>query len=188
MNNAMTGYTRQLSTKLAIVLACFTVLACAAAALARYNQGLDQMLVKKRNIKSNLERLLASTIEIRNSNESFRRALPPGYGSRSAELLMFAKMDEIKNMLKPSEIQVKPVENKEGSLSVEFSLKIKNPAYTGLVNSLGQLETSMFPFVSVRSVSIETSTADLSDSTLITIEGAVLMPAPTSPSVSGKKP
>jgi hypothetical protein len=179
MNRAMTAHTSALTIRLALLIFLFAVIASAAAALARYNQGLGVMLVKQRSIKANLDQMRSSTVNINQSVAEFRRLLPAGYGTSSPELLMFARMDEIKQTIRPSDISVKPVETKEGVLTVEFSLKLNNPDFSKLVNTLGQLETSIFPFVSIRSVAIEQSSPGLLSGIMVVVEGAVLMPAQT---------
>jgi hypothetical protein len=188
MNRAMTAHTSSLTIRLALLIFIFAVIASAAAALARYNQGLGTMLVNQRNIKANLEQMRSSTVNINRSVAEFRRLLPSGYGTSSPELLMFARVDEIKQTIHPSEINVKPVETKEGALAVEFSLKLNSPDFSKLVNSLGQLETSIFPFVSIRSVAIDQSSLGLLNGMTVVVEGAVLMPAPsTSKTSTGAK-
>jgi hypothetical protein len=95
-------------------------------------------------------------------------------------MLLFTRLDEIKTRLPPGEMTVKTLETREGQLSLEFSYKPATLSYTSLLNTLGQLELLILPYVSIRKVMAENPVAEKPGPLAITVDGILMTPAPVS--------
>lgn len=163
---------RQLAIKLAISLVIATLLGSVLALLLRKTQSQRALLEQHTRIVTNLPRMQAETASIQQQANAFRQTLPAGFGSRSAGLLLYTRLDEIKSRLQPSEMAVTPLESKEGLQTVGFTLKVPLARYAELVNGMGQLQTNLVPHVDFRELSIAPKTAE----GIITVSGSVVLP------------
>jgi len=178
MTSDMQTHTRRLAIRLALVITLFAVLSISLAILLRYREALNTLLTNHQVIRRNLAQMRMATVEISDTIAGFKRLLPNGHDRTSAEMLLFTRLDEVKTRLPSGEITVKPLETKEGQLSLEFSYKPAIPSYTGLLNTLGQLELSILPFVTIRKVTLENPVTEKPGPLAITVEGILMTQAP----------
>jgi len=172
-------HNRQLALRLALSLLAFIALGIALALLLRTNQSRQALLKQHTTILANLPRMQAETATIRNQMADFRRRLPTDLGSRSPELTLYTRLDEIKRTLQPLEMTVTAPESRDGVLSIGFNLKLPLTRYTELINGMGRLQTILIPFVDFKELSLDAKTADGS----ITVVGSVVLPT-----MAGGKP
>lgn len=163
---------RQLAIKLAITLVIATLLGSVLALLLRKTQSQRALLEQHTKIVANLPRMQAETASIQQQVNAFRQTLPAGFGSRSAGLLLYTRLDEIKSRLQPSEMTVSPLETKEGLQTVGFTLKVPVTRYGELVNDMGHLQTNLVPHVDFRELSITPKAAEGT----IVVSGSVVLP------------
>lgn len=178
MTSVMLSHTRRLAVTLALLMALFVVLSTSLAALLRYRESLETLLDHHRTIRRNLTEMRKTIFETRDSITGFKRLLPNGYGQSSPQMLLYRRLDEVKTKLPSGEMAVNLLETKEGMLSLGFSLKPYTTSYGNLINTLGQLELAVFPFVSIRGISLESPAAEKPGPITITVEGALLTQAP----------
>ena len=200
MNDGMKLHTRHLAIRVAFIIGLFAILAMSRAAMQRYRESLEKMLVSHRAIKQNLGKMRISTLELRNSIANFKRMLPAGHENKSAEGLAYSRLDEVKTHLPYGELQVKPLETKDDLLAIEFSFKQTGPSCNGLLNTLGQLETAVLPFVFSREIAIEAATPENKNKMTFTLSGVILTqgkepataapapPTPAPPATKGGRP
>ena len=178
MTSDMQTHTRRLAIRLALVITLFAVLSTSLATLLRYREALNTLLAHHQVIQRNLAQMRMATNEIRDTIAGFKRLLPNGFDRASSEMLLFTRLDEIKTRLPPGEMTVKTLETREGQLSLEFSYKPATLSYTSLLNTLGQLELLILPYVSIRKVMAENPVAEKPGPLAITVDGILMTPAP----------
>ena len=181
MNGIMQNHTKKLTIRLGIAVSIFALIGSSLAALARYEQSLKKRSGIHNKISINISQMRASTAETKETVAKFNQLLPSGYGTKSQDLLIFSKIDLMKAAINPVEMSVTPPEEKEGLLAVGFTLKLKDKNYSALLNQLGSLETSAFPFISFTEISIIKETKDRESAAegSIAIQGSVIMPVTT---------
>lgn len=163
--------TRAAGIRLIIVMILFMLLGIVLAVMIRKEQSLQRMLASHRAIAANLPRMIEDTRQMREQVQNFRRLVPPANGGRSAELLLFSRLDQIKTALPSAVMTVSNLENKDGAASVGFSLKMPLKAYAAAIDSLGRLQTETFPFVVINKVTLDALTTGQ-----FSVEGTVTMP------------
>jgi len=181
MNAAMQLQTRQLLIRFGIVLALFTLLASALAASIRYRAMLATTIANQEVIARNIVRMRTSAQDVEKTVAGFKQLLPPGYGSLSPERLLYTRLDELKGGMQLADMTVKPIENKEGVLSLGFSASLplrSGSSYPTVLNQLGRQETLAFPFVSIESVDIEQAASGTAGGLQIKMDGTVQTSAP----------
>ena len=164
---------RQLALRLAVALIVFITLGVALALLLRINQSRQALREQHTTILANLPRMQAETAAIQQQMTTFRRTVPADLGSRSPELTLYARLDEIKLQLQPLEMAVTAPESKDGVLSIGFNLKLPLARYNALINGMGQLQTTLLPFVVFKELTLDAKTAEGA----ITVIGSVVLPA-----------
>lgn len=172
-------HNRHLALRLALVLLAFIVLGITCALLLRTVQSQQALHDQHTTILANLPRMQAETADIQRQMANFHRTVPTDLGSRSPELTLYARLDEIKRTLQPLEMNVTPPESKDGVLSIGFNLKLPLSRYSQVINGMGQLQTVLIPFVDVKQLSLDAKTAEGA----ITVVGNVVLPA-----MAGGKP
>lgn len=172
MTKTLKTRNRQLAIRFTVTLLIFILLGSALALTLRKVQSQRQLLTLHTKILANLPLMQTETTNLRQQVAAFRQALPPGLGSRSADLLLYARVDQIKSVLQPSEMTVTGPESKDGVQTLVFTLKVPLARYSALVNDMGQLQTELFPFVDFREISLAPSPSDTS----IVVVGNVLLP------------
>lgn len=165
-------HNRRLALRLALALLVFVVLGVVCALLLRAVQARQALREQHTSILANLPRMQAETATIHQQMAAFRRTMPADLGNRSPELSLYSRLDEIKRTLQPSEMTVAAPERKDGLLSIGFNLKLPLTRYSGLINGMGQLQTTLVPFVDFRELALDAKTAEGA----ITITGSVILP------------
>jgi hypothetical protein len=120
----------------------------------------------------------------------FKRLLPVGYGVKSPEWFVYARLDEIKSRLAVPDMTVNAIQIKDGVRTTHFALKILHPDYSQVLNKLAVLETEVFPFVSISSIEISNRSSEASVGLTMSVEGDVIMPdtSAAEPSAAAEQP
>lgn len=171
MSTALQQRTLQLGWYATIALTVLGILGVTFSLLLRKEQMLKKALVTHRTIVANLPLMRRETLDISQQLSLFRQLMPTDQPQRSNELLLFTRLDQLKTALKPLEMSVTTPETKDGATSIVFSMRLPVQSYSAIVNSLGTLQSTSFPFVVVRSFSIDAKT-----NSQIAVEGSVIMP------------
>lgn len=160
-----------LARRFAVVLLLVLATGCALAVTARKQQSLQQLLGYHTTIKTNLQAMQGNTGELTRQTAAFNALLSAEGQRSSAELRLYRKVDQIRDTLKPLDLQVTPVEIKEGASSVTITLKLPLAGYNDAVNAMGRLQEEALPLVVFRSVAFNATPG-----TDFTVEGTVLLP------------
>lgn len=122
--------------------------------LARYEQDARENLADLTQAGAKLSLVKASTVEMKQILTTYRGFLHSGDENKSSEALLFSRLDDIKAMFPNSQFTIAvPTEQPEG-VSVPFSIKIPQGNYTDFLNALAFMQSRIFPFVSVRTITI----------------------------------
>jgi len=181
MNSSMQSQTHQLVIRFCCILALFALFSAGLAASIHYRKMLAKTTASQETIVRNMTRMRTTAQEVEKTVTGFRHLLPPGYGSHSPERLLYTRLDEFKAGLRPADMTVKTIENRDGVLNLEFtaSFPLRSASdYATIVNQLGRQETLAFPFVSIGSVMIGQDSAAASGGLKMQVEGTVQTPAP----------
>lgn len=160
--------------RFAVVLILVLAVGCALALSARKLQSLQQLLGYHTTIKTNLQAMQANTSELARQTAAFSALLSAEGERTSAELRLYRTVDRIRESLKPIDLQVTPVETKEGVSSVAITLKLPLAAYSEVINAMGRLQAETLPLVVFRSAAFNAAPG-----TDFTVEGTVLLPVLT---------
>lgn len=176
MNSVMSSHTQRLAVKLMIAIVIFVIVATSLAAMSRYRETLVITVAQHRTLSDKLGHMRRVIAEEREAIAGFKRLLPPGYGVKSPEWFVYARLDEIKSRMAAQDMTVKAIETKDGVRTAHFSLKIPHPDYSQVLNRLAALETEVFPFTSISSIEISNQSSATFTGLTMTIEGDVIMP------------
>ena len=167
-----------LAIRMSAIVLLVTLLGSALALLIRKEQSLITMLGYRNKIKHNVIAMRDNSRLLTEQMTAFRRQIRTDHLQRSAEMQLFLRLDQIKTDLKPLEMNVTPVESKDGAHSIGFTLKLPASSYETSINTMGRLQTELFPFVIYKGTSFNAVPG-----TDFTVEGTVFMP-----SLTGTKP
>lgn len=165
---------RPLKIRFWIAAALFLVVAMAAAQLAR-----TQRLQEK--TYSELVRAKGGFDKLKDANSNRRQALAvlkAQLGNRadknSPESVIYTKLDEIKERLRPDDLTVTAIERKGGEVSLPYTLKFNNYDYNRFLNAISYLQEGILPLTPVHSVTITQADDSGKGMVLFTITGKVL--------------
>ncbi len=184
MNTLMQQKTRRLLARFMIILVAACLLLSLLVLSLRYKDMLTQTISSQAKIIHNMTAASTAAGETDRIIAEFNRLFPAGYGVKSPEHLLYARLDALQEALKTTDMTIKNTEYKEGMMSMEFSATIpfnQNSVYTTIINQLGHQETLAFPFVTINAITIGTNTAARSGGLQMLIEGVVSTPAPQQP-------
>lgn len=167
MHHRSTLATRRFTCMLILVLAA----GCALALTTHKLQSLQQLQRYHAVISTNLLAIQTDTSALSQQTEAFKSMLRADDTRQSDGLRLYNRVDQIRVTLKPLELQVTPVETKDGASSVGITLKLPLAAYDAAINAMGTLQTGTVPLVVFHSASFNSTPG-----TDFTVEGTVLLP------------
>lgn len=173
MMTQMHRRTKSLALRMSAVMLLVALLGVSLALLIRKEQSLDESLGYRVKITNNLSLMRADTRLLKEQLAVFHQQLRPDAQRRSSDMQLFLRLDQIKETLKPIEMNVTPVESKDGTTSVGFTLKLPLASYETAVNAMGRLQSEHSPFVLFKVASFNAMPG-----TDFTVEGSVFMPKP----------
>ena len=182
MNEQMQRYSKKLTMKFVATVSIFAVMASLMVGLIRYEQSLKRLKKAHEGIVSRITQMKAVEAETRRTVDRIKQSIPPGYGTRTDEWLIYSKMDSIRATLQPTEMNLSTIEEKEGFKSLQFTYKPKDTDYSRLLNQTGLLETSVYPLVSIDSIKLGRGEKGSEKSESILVEGTVKIPVNTAAS------
>ena len=109
---------------------------------------------------SELVRAKAGLLQLREASANRKQALQTlkamylQGGKISSERLIYGKIDELSDRLKPDDIIISSLEKKADEASLQFTFKFINPNYNDFLNNVSYLEGSVFPLTIVSTVAI----------------------------------
>ena len=128
--------------------------------LVRAKAGLAKLREASKNRKMALDKLKAQPVD---NNDN-----------KTPEMLVYWKLDEIKERLRTDELTVAAIEKKGDMASIPYILKFNNHSYHEFINAIRYLQKSSSPWTPVNSITISQSTAPGKGPVVFTIAGKVL--------------
>ena len=175
MNDILLQRSIQAEKRLFTIIIVVVLLASALVVLIRYEQSLNKMLSFRRTIKPNLVKMSAETKTMQTTTTTLRQKLPQSQGAPSDEALLYARLDQIKSVMQPTEMTVAAKSDTAGMLTINFSINMPAHLYEKSLNGMGSLQTETFPFVTFTGITIEGG-ATSSGKPVIKLDGVVQMP------------
>lgn len=123
--------------------------------------------------KAGFALLQEATKDRRNALEVLKTMYAHG-GRTSAERIIYGKIDELNDRLRPSNMTISAIERKGDEVSLQYSFKFVNPDYNDFLNNIGYLEGSVLPLTVVSAVSITKAEVDGKGVLSCSIDGKVL--------------
>lgn len=131
------------------------------AELVRAKAGLAKLREASRNRQVALAKLKAQPVD---NNEN-----------KTPEMLIYWKLDEIKERLRSDELTVAAIEKKGDKVSIPYNLKLNNHSYHEFINAIRYLQKSSSPWTPVSSITISQAGDPGKNSVAFTIAGKVLV-------------
>jgi hypothetical protein len=128
--------------------------------LVRAKAGLVKLREATQNRKTALAKLKAQPVD---NNEN-----------KTPEMLVYWKLDEIKERLRTDDVVVTAMEKKGDMASIPYVLKFNNHSYHEFINAIRYLQKSSSPWTPVNSISISQSTVPGKGPVIFTIAGKIL--------------
>ena len=94
---------------------------------------------------------------------------------------IYSLVDEMTARYKPDDMTIGSLENKDGDVTLKYTLNFSKIDYSALLNTIGQLQSSLFPFTPVESVTISQRENQGRAEVLYVITGRII-------SIEGAKP
>jgi hypothetical protein len=134
--------------------ALFALLVVAVIVLHSYAKGQEELVRRLTQANHNLQQMRTATHDIRATLQRFSQLFPADRARQSPELLLFARVDEIKAGFPRAETAIGSIEARPDELALVFSVKGTMENYDAFLTSLGQLEGSVLPVVQFRNLVI----------------------------------
>jgi len=131
------------------------------AELARAKVGLTRLREASLNRKEALARLKAQTVD--------------NTENKTSEMLIYWKLDEIKERLRSDDLTVAAIEKKRDKVSLPYTLKFNNHSYHEFINAIRYLQKSSSPWTPISSITISQSGDPGRSGVVFTIAGNVLV-------------
>lgn len=130
------------------------------AELLRAKAGLAKLREASRNRQEALAKLKALPVD---NNEN-----------KTAEMLIYWKLDEIKERLRTDDLTVAAIEKKGDKVSIPYNLKLNSHSYHEFINAIRYLQKSSSPWTPVGSITISQAGDPGKSIVAFTIAGKVL--------------
>ncbi len=170
MNELMQRRSALLATRLAALLLLVLAVGITLAVLIRKKQSLQKTLLYQTRINANLTAMQENNRLRQEQIGGFRLKLTTSE-RQSRDVQLYRRVDQIKEALKPLDLQVTAVEEKDGTAQAGFTLKLPYTSYERTINAMGRLQTEPLPLIVFNGISLNAPPA-----TDFTVEGSVLMP------------
>jgi len=131
------------------------------AELVRAKAGLNRLREASLNRKEALARLKAQPVD--------------NTENKTPEMLIYWKLDEIKERLRSDDLTVAAIEKKGDKVSLPYTLKFNNHSYHEFINAIRYLQKSASPWTPISSITISQSGDPGRSGVVFTIAGNVLV-------------
>lgn len=158
-----------------IAAALFLVVAVACTSLARTRKLQEKTL-------TDLVRAKAGLVKLREASKNRKEALArlkaqpvDNAENKSPQMLIYWKLDEMKERLRPDDVTVASIEKKGEKVSLPYTLKLNNHSYSEFLDAIRYLQSSSSPWTPVSSIAISQSGDPARRAVIFSIAGKVLV-------------
>ena len=159
---------------------------CLIVAVGWVNQQRRRVLLEKTvkeltGAESGLRQVKAANANRRQVLAALQSKFAQGAGSRSSEMVLYEKVDELNTTLKPDDMIISGIEKKEGEASLQFTLIFNNPDFTALLNMVSALHTAVFPLTPISSITVTQADAKGNGGVSFRVVGKIVVSEKTKP-------
>lgn len=153
----------------------FTMLLNSLAMLVHYEQSARAASASLSRLGEKLSQMRIATVEMKQALADFRGLLPSGYGSKTANAMLYERVDDLKMFFPKAVMTISIPTEQSGGASLPFIVKAVNANYGDFLTGLASAQARTFPFVLIDKVSIgyEQSSKGGLECTLV---GTIMMP------------
>ena len=178
MNRLVTHYEsdiRPQKTRFRIAAALFLVVAVVCVGQARNRRLQEKTYTELLRAKSGLDKLKQANLNRRHALTTLKAQLGNNSETNSPERLVYGKLDEIRERLRPDDLTVASIEKKGGEVSIPYTLKFTNHDYNTFLNAISYLQEGTLPLAPVSSIVISQAVDAGKNVVLFTVTGKVLI-------------
>lgn len=132
----------------------FTMLLSSLAILVRHGQSARATAASLSGLGGKLPLMRIATLEMKQALTDFRSLLPSGYGSKTANSMLYERVDDLKMFFPGAVMTIAIPTEQSGGASVPFIVKAVNTNYGDFLTGLAAAQARTFPFVLIDKVSI----------------------------------
>lgn len=132
----------------------FTILLSSLAMLVRHEQSARATSDCLSRLGEKLVQMRIATGEMKQTLTAFRGLLPPDYGSKTANVLLYERVDDLKMLFPGGVMTISAPSEQSGHITLPFSVRAANADYGDFLTGLASAQARTFPFVLINTVSI----------------------------------
>lgn len=125
--------------------------------------------------KTGLARLRGATLNRKEALARMKAQPVDNTEHKTPEMLVYWKLDEIKERLRTDDVTVASIEKKGDKVSLPYTLKFNNHSYHEFINAVRYLQKSSSPWTPISSLTISQSGDPGKGAVIFTIAGNVLV-------------
>ncbi len=121
----------------------------------KYRDSVFATLKNLQTAEQNLFRMKEAIEDIDKTITEAIMIMPDIFKKKTAEELMYIRVDELKSRFRDAEVSITNIEYKGNEINMTIGIKAgKMKDYTAFVNNVGYLQSLKFPFFSINAVSL----------------------------------
>jgi len=173
-NSTYDAYIRPLKVRFWFASALFMVVAVVCVSLARTRQRQERTYADLVRAGEGFDKLKKANANRVQALTTLKAQRGNATEKKSPERLIYGKIDEIRERLRPDDVIVAAIEKKGGEVSLAYTLKFKNQDYSTFLNAISYLQESALPVTTINDITISKGEDSGKSVVLFTITGKVL--------------
>ena len=172
---------RPLKMRFLIAATLFLVVALACVSVSRTRKLHDKTHAELVRAKAGLAKLRGAAKNRAETLARLKALLADNTDNKSPEMLIYWKVDEIKERTRTNDLTVATIEKKGEKASLPFVLKLNNHNYTEFIHTIRYLQKSFSPWAPVSSVAISQTGDPGKSGVVFTINAKVVVNEKSAP-------
>ncbi len=144
----------------AAAAAVFVVILAICVLAREYTMSFDETARNLEKIRLGLVRIERATKDMHQSIATVEQAVPLRLFAETPQKQLLAGLDDLKNTMKSSVINISDIATKENRIVLPISIRGFMTDYSLFVNDIGKLQAMKFPFMTIQSIVIKKEDAD----------------------------
>jgi len=138
----------------AAAAAVFVVILAICVIAREYAMSFDETARNLEKIRMGLVRIERATKDMHQSIVTVEKAIPPRLFAETPQRQLLAGLDDLKNTMKSSAINISDIATTENKVVLPISIRGFITDYSLFVNDVGKLQAMKFPFMTIQSIVI----------------------------------
>lgn len=135
--------------------AIFVIILVAGVFAREYAMSFDETFRNLERIRLGLVRIEKATRDMKQSITVVERVIPPRLFAETPERQLLAGLDDLKNTMKTSVVNITDISSQENRIVLPITIKGLITDYSLFVNDLGKLQSMRFPFMNIKSIVVK---------------------------------